>query len=83
MSVASGPDFRTELIHANSAPAFFLTVEEDKPIVVKADTVCFFRRSALDHVEIHFVGDTSTSESEGQWSSLKSGSKGRAWVPKR
>jgi hypothetical protein len=38
-----------------------LTDEADKPIVVNADTVCFFRRSAPDRVEIHFVGETSTT----------------------
>jgi hypothetical protein len=37
-----------------------LTDEGDKPIVVNADTVCFFRCSAPDRVEIHFVGETST-----------------------
>jgi len=37
-----------------------LVDEGDKPIVVNADTVCFFRRYAPDRVEIHFVGETST-----------------------
>jgi hypothetical protein len=37
-----------------------LTDEGDRPIVVNADTVCFFRRCAPDRVEIHFVGETST-----------------------
>ena len=37
-----------------------LTDEGDKPIVVNADTVCFFLRYAPDRVEIHFVGETST-----------------------
>lgn len=38
-----------------------LTDEGDKPIVVNADAVCFFRRSAHDRVEIHFLGETSTA----------------------
>ncbi|MGC2194262.1 MAG: hypothetical protein WA628_06275 [Terriglobales bacterium] len=38
-----------------------LTDEGDRPIVVNADTVCFFRRCAADRVEIHFVGETSTT----------------------
>jgi len=37
-----------------------LTDEGDKPIVVNADAVCFFRRYAPDRVEIHFLGETST-----------------------
>lgn len=37
-----------------------LTDEGDRPIVVNADTVCFFRHYAPDRVEIHFVGETST-----------------------
>jgi hypothetical protein len=37
-----------------------LADEGDKPIVVNADMVCFFRRYAPDRVEIHFVGETST-----------------------
>jgi len=37
-----------------------LTDEGDKPIVVNADTVCFFRRYAPDRVEIHFLGESST-----------------------
>ena len=36
MSVASGPDFGTELIHDKFCARVSLTVEEDKPIVVKA-----------------------------------------------
>jgi hypothetical protein len=39
-----------------------LTDEGDKPIVVNADKVCFFRCCAPDGVEIHFVGETSTRE---------------------
>lgn len=37
-----------------------LTDEGDKPVVVNADAVCFFRRSAPDRVEIQFLGETST-----------------------
>ena len=37
-----------------------LTDEGDRPIVVNADTVCFFQCCAPDRVEIHFVGETST-----------------------
>lgn len=37
-----------------------LTDEGDKPIVVNADSVCFFRCSTPDRVEIHFVGETTT-----------------------
>ena len=36
-----------------------LTDESDRPIVVDADTVCFFQRCAADRVEIHFMGETS------------------------
>jgi hypothetical protein len=37
-----------------------LTDEGDRPIVVNADTVCFFRRSEPDRVEIHFMGEASS-----------------------
>lgn len=37
-----------------------LSGEDDSPIVVNTDAVCFFRRSAPDRVEIHFAGETST-----------------------
>jgi len=35
-----------------------LTDESDRPIVVNADTVCFFQRCAADRVEINFMGET-------------------------
>ena len=38
-----------------------LTDEGDKPVMVNADAVCFFRRSVHDRVEIHFLGETKTT----------------------
>ena len=37
-----------------------LTGEGAEPIVVNVDTVSFFRYSAPNRVEIHFVGETGT-----------------------
>jgi len=39
-----------------------LTDEGDRPIVVNANTFCFFGRCAPDRVEIHFVANKHQSQ---------------------